>query len=157
MRIDDQLHYYRRRLKHAAPLLSGLRLGFVVSTVLAIVCMSAYALHHTLHLPPLPPRLEAVVFQFLPIILPVVAAAFIALISINDLHRRVARYRQMCELLEGARRQIALTHSWRSLEHLVRHTERALLQEVLEWHTLMRQLEPPLSGAAGYATAGFTT
>lgn len=140
-RIDDQLQYYRHQLERAAPLLSRLRLGFAVSTVLAIVCMSAFAVHHTFHLPPLPPLLEAVVFHFLPIILPVVAAAFIALISINDLHRRVARYREMCELLDGTRRQIALAHSWQSLERLVRHTERVLLQEVLEWHTLMRHLE----------------
>lgn len=140
-RIDGQLDYYRHQLERAAPLLSALRLGFALSTILAVVFMLAYALHHSLHLPPLPPRVEAVAFHFLPIILPVVAAAFIALISINDLHRRVARYREMCELLEGTRRQIALAHSWRSLERLVRHTERVLLQEVLEWHTLMRHLE----------------
>jgi hypothetical protein len=84
---------------------------------------------------------EAVVFQFLPIVLPVVAAAFVALVSINDLHRRVARYREMCELLEAAHRQAGVTHSWRSLEQLVRQTERALLREVLEWHTLMSHLD----------------
>ena len=73
--------------------------------------------------------------------LPVVAAAFISLISINDLHRRVARYHEMCELLEAAHKQIIVTQTWHSLEHLVRRTERALLQEVLEWHTLMSHLE----------------
>ena len=140
-RIEDQLRYYRHRLEKAAPLLSRLRLGFAVSTILAIVCMTAYALHHSLHLPPAPPLVEALVFQFLPIVLPAIAAAFIALMSINDLHRRVARYREMCHLLETARIRIRVTHTWHSVEHLVRQTERALLQEVLEWHTLMSHLE----------------
>jgi SMODS and SLOG-associating 2TM effector domain 1 len=140
-RIDDQLRYYRRRLENAAPMLRRLRLGFTISTVMAIVCMAAYALHETLQLPPVNPVAEAVVFHFLPIVLPVIAAAFIALVSINDLHRRVARYREMCQLLEATHQQIVVTHTWHSLEHLVRRTERALLQEVLEWHTLMSHLE----------------
>jgi hypothetical protein len=38
-------------------------------------------------------------------------------------------------------KQIMVTHSWRSLEQLVKRTERALLQEVLEWHTRMSHLE----------------
>lgn len=140
-RIDDQLQYYRRRLLRAEPLLGRLRLGFALSTLLAILCLAAYAMHGALQLPAVPPLLESLAFQFLPIVLPVIAAAFVALISINDLHRRVARYREMCVLLEAAQRQIGVTQSWHSLEHLVYHTERALLQEVLEWHTLMSHLD----------------
>jgi hypothetical protein len=140
-RIEDQLHYYRRGLDRAVPQLRFLRLGFTVSTALAIVCMAAYALHYTLRLPSLSPALEAVAFYFLPIVLPVTAAAFVALVSINDLHRRVARYREMCQMLELAHRQVGVTHTWHSLEQLVRRTEQALLQEVLEWHTLVRHLE----------------
>jgi hypothetical protein len=140
-RIDDQLAYYRRRLNRAAPQLWRLRMGFVVSTVLAIIFTAFYAVHNTFHLQPLPDAAVAVAFHFLPIALPVIAAAFMSLISINDLHRRVARYREMCHLLEAANKQIVVTHTWHSLEHLVRHTERALLQEVLEWHTLMSHLE----------------
>jgi hypothetical protein len=140
-RIDDQLAYYRRRLNHAAPQLRRLRLGFWVSTVLAILATAFYAAHDTFPTGPVSPWVEDLGFYFLPIVLPVIAAAFMSLISINDLHRRVARYREMCHLLEAAQKQIVVTHTWHSLEHLVRHTERALLQEVLEWHTLMSHLE----------------
>ena len=140
-RIDDQLHYYRRRLDRAAPQLRRLRLGFAVSTLVAIACTAAYAMHSTLHLGELNPVFRAITFHFLPVVLPVVAAAVIALISINDLHRRVARYREMCHFLEAARKQVVVTHTWHSLEHLVRRTEKALLQEVLEWHTLTSHLE----------------
>ncbi len=140
-RVADQLRYYRRRLDQAEPLLKRLRMGFAASTLLAIVFTASYAVHHTLHLAPLDPVMEAIAFYFLPIVLPVVAAAFISLVSINDLHRRVARYREMCHLLEATHKQIVVTHSWHSLEHLVWRTEQALLQEVLEWHTLMSHLE----------------
>jgi hypothetical protein len=76
------------------------------------------------------------VFHFAPITLPVVAAAFISLISINDLQRRVARYREMKHMLIESRNQVKYSETWNSLERVVLKTERALLQEVLEWHSI---------------------
>ncbi len=140
-RIDDQLKYFRKQLARANPLLKRLRLGFNVSTIVAIVATASYAIHHTLHLEPLPGMGEEIIFYFLPIVLPVIAAAFMAFISINDLHRRVARYREMIHTLEAAKRRLAYSQTWHSIEQLVRHTERTLIQEVLEWHTLMSHLE----------------
>ena len=64
------------------------------------------------------------------------AAAFISLISINDLQRRVARYREMRATLEDSRKQVAFCQTWNSLERIVLKTERALLQEVIEWHSI---------------------
>ena len=140
-RLDDQLGYYRRRLAQALPQLARLRLGFAVATVLAIICTAAYAVDHTWHLGWFPKRGEQWFYYFLPISLPVIAAAFMSLISINDLHRRVARYREMQHVLEGARKQIAFSQTWNSLERIVRRTEHGLMQEVLEWHTLTSHLE----------------
>ena len=80
--------------------------------------------------------MEATAFVFLPISLPAVAAACISIISINDLQRRVARYREMRALLEANRAQVASCRTWNSLEHIVLKTERALLQEVIEWHSI---------------------
>jgi len=142
-RLDDQLAYYRQRLKQAEPQLRRLRLGFSISTVLAILFTAWYAVQDTFALGPAGFWVEAIGFYYLPIVLPVVAAAFISLVSINDLHRRVARYREMCQILDSVQKQIMVTQTWHSLEHLVRRTERALLQEVLEWHTLMSHLESP--------------
>jgi hypothetical protein len=135
-RVDDQLSYYRHRLARALPQLGRLRMGFWIATVLAIVCTAAYALHGSLGLTELPPRVEQWLFYFLPISLPVVAASFISLISVHDLHRRVARYREMEHLLESSRKQIAFCQTWNSLERIVQKTEHALLQEVLEWHSI---------------------
>jgi hypothetical protein len=76
------------------------------------------------------------VFYFLPISLPIIAAALISLISINDLQRRVARYREMQIMLEESRKRVAYCQTWNNLERVVLKTERALLQEVIEWHSL---------------------
>jgi small-conductance mechanosensitive channel len=135
-RVDDQLGYYRRRLQRALPHLARLRAGFWVTTVLAILFTTGYALAQTFHWEFLPAGAVGLLFYFLPITLPVVAAAFLSLISVHDLHRRVARYREMEHLLASSRKQVAFCQTWNSLERIVRKTEHALLQEVLEWHSI---------------------
>jgi hypothetical protein len=64
------------------------------------------------------------------------AAACISLVSINDLHRRVARYKEMRVRLEAARKEAAYVQTWGALERVVAKAERALLQEVFEWHSI---------------------
>ncbi|HVS54174.1 MAG TPA: hypothetical protein VHD62_17595 [Opitutaceae bacterium] len=135
-RLEDQLGYFRHRLRRALPVLVRLRFGFWAATILALACTLAYAVQSTAHREWLSGAAEETVFYFLPIVLPVIAAAFISLISINDLHRRVARYREMIHFLEHARSQIVFCRTWNSLERIVQKTENALLQEVLEWHSI---------------------
>jgi hypothetical protein len=134
-RIDDQVAYYLRQEGRALPLFRRLKLGFWIATILALICTAAYAVGFTLDVE-VPDWFRSTVYHFLPIALPVVAASLISLISINDLQRRVARYREMRSMLEGSRKQIAFCETWNSLERLVLRTERALLQEVLEWHSI---------------------
>ena len=136
MRIDDQLAYYRRQEGRSLPMFNRLKLGFWIATVLAILSTATYAVCHTAHLTWVPESAESTVFYFLPITLPIVAAALISLISINDLQRRVARYREMQVMLEESRKRVAFCQTWNSLERVVLRTERALLQEVIEWHSL---------------------
>jgi hypothetical protein len=113
-----------------------LRAGFPVSSVLAIVFTAVYAAHSALSEPIAPEWMQSWVFGFGPIVLPVLAAGFISLISINDLHRRVARYREMHVRLATARKEAAFVQTWGSLERVVAKAERALLQEVFEWHSI---------------------
>lgn len=134
-RIDDQLAYYRRQEQRALPLFGRLKLGFWVATLLALGCTLAYALCHTGHIE-VPEAITETVFYFLPISLPVIAASFISLISINDLQRRVARYREMQLMLEDSRKRVAFCQTWNSLERVVLKTEHALRQEMLEWHSI---------------------
>jgi hypothetical protein len=134
-RIDDQMSYYERQEARALPLFMRLKAGFWVTTILALLCTLAYALAHSLHIET-PEWVVETVFHFLPISLPVVAAAFISMISINDLQRRVARYREMKLMLADSRKQVTYCQTWNSLERIVLRTEHALLQEVLEWHSI---------------------
>ncbi len=135
-RIRDQLAYYRRQEQRAVPLLRRLRWVFWFATITAMVCVAFYAVTMSLHLHA-SPWLQGTVFDFLPIALPVVATAMISLISINDLHRRVARYRDMQATLAASEAQIGYCNTWSSLERVVLRTERALLQEVAEWHSMV--------------------
>ncbi len=135
-RIDGQLAYFARQESRAVPQLGRLRVGFTISTLLAIVFTAIYAVHSTLAHPVAPGWVEAWIFGFGPIVLPVLAAGFISLISINDLHRRVARYKEMHVRLEAARKEAAFVQTWGSLERVVAKAERALLQEVFEWHSI---------------------
>ncbi|MEO7413716.1 MAG: hypothetical protein ABIZ81_10190 [Opitutaceae bacterium] len=134
-RIDDQLAYYRRQEARALPQFGRLKLGFWIATILALGCTLAYAIADTAHLAA-PEWVTTTVFYFLPISLPVVAASFISLISINDLQRRVARYREMQLMLEDSRKRVTFCQTWNSLERIVLRTERALRQEMLEWHSI---------------------
>jgi hypothetical protein len=140
-RVEDQRAYYARQLARALPQLGRLRTGFTVATVLAIVCTAAYAVDHTFHLGWLEGGAAKAAYYFLPIALPVVASVCMAMIAIHDLHRRVGRYREMLHLLEGSRKQAEFAQSWESLERVVANTERSLLQEVVEWRTLVSHLE----------------
>lgn len=135
-RIDGQLAYFAKQEARAVPQLARLRLGFTVSSVLAIAFTAVYALHETFAHGTAPPWAVAWIFGFGPIVLPVLAAGFISLISINDLHRRVARYREMHIRLEAARKEAAFVQTWGALERVIAKAERALLQEVFEWHSI---------------------
>jgi len=39
-------------------------------------------------------------------------------------------------MLEDSRKRVAYCQTWNSLERIVLKTERALLQEALEWHSI---------------------
>ncbi|MDX2185366.1 MAG: hypothetical protein SFV32_00395 [Opitutaceae bacterium] len=134
-RVDGQLAYFARQEARATPLLARLRLGFAISSFGALGCTLLYSLNATFHWES-PAWMEDIVYHFLPIVLPVVAAAFISLISVNDLHRRVARYREMRLRLEAGRRELAHCPSWPSFERAVAKVERFLLHEVFEWHSI---------------------
>ena len=134
-RIDDQLAYYDRQVNRALPPYKRLAASFTIATVLALASTAFYAISLTLHLE-LPEWVRGTTYVFLPISLPALAAAAISIISINDLQRRVARFRDMRNLLATSRAQVSSCRTWNSLEQVVLKTERALLQEVIEWHSI---------------------
>jgi hypothetical protein len=133
-RVEDQLAYYERQVQRAAPLFRRLTAAFSVATILAFTSSTFYTLSVTFDAN-WPAWIQATTYVYLPITLPVLAAAAISIISINDLQRRVARYREMRIILQASRAKVNSCQTWNSLEHVVLKTERALLQEVIEWHS----------------------
>ena len=103
---------------------------------IAIFFSAAFAVHSLMRDAVPPVWVPAWVYGFGPIVLPVLAAGFMSLVSVNDLHRRVARYREMRVRLETARKEATFVQTWGSLERVVAKAERALLQEVFEWHSI---------------------
>lgn len=136
MRIDGQRAYFARQESRAVPQLGRLRAGFFISSVLAIVFTLAYAANRAAAVAFAPEWVQSWILGFGTIMLPVLAAGFISLVSINDLHRRVARYHEMNVRLEAARKEAAFVQTWGALERVVAKAERALLQEVFEWHSI---------------------
>jgi hypothetical protein len=135
-RIDGQLAYFSRQETRALPLLNRLRFGFFICSSLAVFFAAAFAVHMALPGAVAPAWVPTWIYGFGPIVLPVLAGGFLALVSVNDLHRRVARYREMRVRLETARKEATFVRTWGSLERVVAKAERALLQEVFEWHSI---------------------
>ncbi len=135
-RIDGQLAYFSRQEAKAQPLFERLRMGFFVCSSLAIFFSAAFAVHSMIPDAVPPGWVPTWVYGFGPIVLPLLAAGFMSLVSVNDLHRRVARYREMRVRLETARKEATFVQTWGSLERVVAKAERALLQEVFEWHSI---------------------
>jgi hypothetical protein len=141
-RLEIQLAYFARRGGRAGSQLARLRMVFIACVTAAIVLTAGYALQETMGWELLPPADEAVLFRFAPILLPMLAAACIALISIHDLHRRLARCREMVIRLEALRKEIAHSKTWAGLERAIAKAERVLLQELFEWHSVTSFPEP---------------
>jgi hypothetical protein len=134
-RLGEQLANYARQEGRTLPLFRRLKTGFRAPTILALACPAYQATAATFQAE-VPAWMHTTVFYFLPITLPVVAAALISFISINDLQRRGARCRVMQLMLERSRTQITHCQTWNSLERIVLRTGRSLLNEVLEWHSI---------------------
>ncbi len=135
-RIGGQLVYFSRQENRALPMLRRLRIGFFVSSSFAVFFSAAYAMHTLAPETIAPGWVPPWVYGFGPIMLPMLAAGFLSLVSINDLHRRVARCREMRIRLENARKEATFVQTWGALERVVARAERALLQEVFEWHSV---------------------
>lgn len=141
-RVDEQIHYFRRRRRYFAFALSTLTLGFWVFSAAGIVrgllTMSALGVGPVIRVAPSNVLLWEIFHSFLPISLPLAAGCALSLISIFDLNRQLARSRVMEALLNRARNRIEKCDSVPSLRRAVENAENTLASEVFEWFTLSR-------------------
>jgi hypothetical protein len=66
-----------------------------------------------------------------------------ALLIVNDWHRRRERYRELHDLLVVWDKQIASAGTWAIMLRTATRVERALLAEVIEWRSLIRNRKMP--------------
>ena len=136
-RISDQKKYYASCLRRALPFLRWLQSGFWTASVAAFFFSLIYIFHLRIY-PNLNESVVRETLKTLSLILPLAGAACLSLIATHDLSRRVARYRQMVDLLDRAAVKIHAARSWHGMEDAVAETEEQLLFEIKEWHSLTR-------------------
>ena len=141
-RVDEQIHYFRRRRKEFGAAVSLLSLSFWLFSVLgiarALLTGSAFGIGPIVSVTSSNPVALHFVQSFLPIALPLAAGCTLSLISIFDINRQLARSRAMEALLIKSREQIENSKSLPSLRRAVENVENALASEVFEWFTLFR-------------------
>ena len=65
-----------------------------------------------------------------------------ALVIVNDCNRRQQRYRELCDWLRGWDVQLDALRTWPSVLQVAARVEKALLVELLEWRSLVRNRKP---------------
>ena len=141
-RVDEQIHYFRRRRKEFSASLSILTVCFWLFSILgisrALVTGSAFGFGPLLRVTSSDLFVWHFVQSFLPIALPLAAGCTLSLISIFDLNRQLARCRTMESLLVEAKQQIDKSETLPGLRRGVENVENMLANEVFEWFTLFR-------------------
>jgi len=135
-RIDDQTRYHHARSNHLATLRQRLIALFWVCSGLAVVRAVLVGIFGTAGF-----SLEVVhtISHFLPLVLPCLAGCALALISVFDLNRQLARSREMEAFLATAREQTAACQNVYALQRAIARTERYLTREIGEWFTLSQE------------------
>jgi hypothetical protein len=134
-RIDNQIDYFGERSQTLHRILLILTSAFWFSSGLAIA-RGIFAA--TAGIDRFNPMLGRVVESFLPIALPLAAGCALSLISIFDLHRQLARSREMKMRLKTARDQIAKCENFVTLQTAVEKAEKLCGEEFLEWFMLFK-------------------
>jgi len=131
-RLDDQIGYLESKAAKAAKRLSRLDVAFKVSGLGAMV-FGAAAILNALCGWNAGGWVRAVLFDFLPTILPAVAAWCLSMIALYEHRRRAGLYRQMVDRLRVKRVELANSKCRVTAAEVVSACERLLLTELWEW------------------------
>lgn len=135
-RIDDQARYHHARSVHLATMRQRLMVLFWVCSVFAVTRSVFVGLFGT---EGLSVETARTVSRFLPLALPCLAGCALALISVFDLNRQLARSREMEAFLVSAREQTAACQSVFALQRAIGRTEHFLAREIADWYTLSQE------------------
>jgi hypothetical protein len=77
-------------------------------------------------------------FVFVPIVTPILASWVLAWQAIESVSRKKIRFAEMKRLMQQAMIDLIHCHSWEAVHHVVKRTEKVLLNEVLEWYSFVK-------------------
>ncbi|MBX3743262.1 MAG: SLATT domain-containing protein [Akkermansiaceae bacterium] len=76
---------------------------------------------------------------FLPILLPLLASLGASFGAAFDYQRRAVRYRELAEMLRRAAKTLSVVSTLPDISAVIRQTEEALSDELIEWHAAQRK------------------
>lgn len=134
-RLGRQVEYFGERSRSLHAILVILTSSFWFLSLLAIARAIVVA---TIGAEWASPELRRIISSFLPFALPLAAGCALSLISIFDLHRQLARSREMKTNLAGIQEQIRQCDNMVTLQNAIERAEKLFAEEFLEWFVLSR-------------------
>jgi hypothetical protein len=83
-------------------------------------------------------KIVTIILDVLPLALPALASFTLARLAIEDVDRRIGRFRDLQNKMRLTLIDLSYCTSWESLCRSVERTERILFNEVLEWYSIAR-------------------
>jgi len=141
-RIQDQVEYFSRNATRSNSKARSYKLTVTLSVVLAL-CANLWMLLASFWLKKYFGGNWLTGLAFAGTVSFQIATVAGALLVVNDWRRRRERYRELHDLLVIWDKQIASARTWPILLRTATRVERALLAEVLEWRSLIRNRKLP--------------
>jgi hypothetical protein len=141
-RVQHQIAYFSRHAEHAAAWARRYRIVTWASTILAAgldfwLLLNAHGLDHSISAR-LKPELALSVAVFFQI-----ATVAGSLVVVNDYVRRRDRYRELHRMLVQWDKQLELSETWHIVLRIATTVEKALLAELIEWRSHIRNQKLP--------------
>ena len=141
-RVGDQLAYFSRHASHSETQIRRYRMVTRASVFIAVsfnfwLLLNAHGLNHwiTARAKPALAIAAATLFQ--------VATVAGALLVVNDFERRRDRYRELHRMLMQWDKQVDLAQTWPIALRVISVVEKALLAELIEWRSHIRNRKVP--------------
>ena len=131
--LGAQSKYYLSKAAEAKSQAKILDRSFLGFSLLSFVAAVGYWVLHPD--PSIATSTEKLLFLFIPVVFPMIAAAAASWVAVLDLERRIDRYQEVARILSEYEARIRNAISDEALRRLVKRTERLLLQEVMEWQS----------------------
>jgi hypothetical protein len=138
-RLLDQLNYFRKQADSAVHLGTWLTPFYWVFTCLALGTSAGSFVYQTVFGHGLAAgSWVSFLFNFIPAIAPALASWILSFQAIQSIGRRRARFREMERLMRQALIDLVHCQTEDEVHHLIKRSEKLLLNEVLEWYSFVK-------------------